>query len=82
MLVHCDSIVAIAKIKNRYYNGKRRQIRRKHNTIRECISNGAIRVDFVLTNENLVNPLTKGLNREKVRETRGEQTFNTHPKPA
>jgi len=69
VLIHCDSTAAIAKIKNRYYNGKRRQIRRKHSTIRECISNGAVRVDFVRTDENLADPLTKGLNREKVRET-------------
>ena len=69
MLIHCDSIAAIAKIKNRYYNENRREIRRKHITIIDCISNGAVRVDFVRTNENLVDPLTKGLNREKVRET-------------
>jgi len=69
VLIHCDSTVAIAKIKNRYYNGKRRHIRQKHITIRECISSGAVRVDFVRTNENVVNPFTKGLNREKFRET-------------
>jgi len=63
VLIHCDSTAAIAKIKNRYYNGKRRQIRRKHSTIRECISKGAVRIDFVRTNENLADPLTKGLNR-------------------
>lgn len=33
MLIHCDSTAVIAKIKNRYYNGKRHQIRRNHNTI-------------------------------------------------
>jgi len=69
VLIHCDSTTAIAKIKNRYYNGKRQQIRRKHNMIRECISNGAVRVGFVRTIENLADLLTKGLNREKVRET-------------
>jgi len=37
--------------------------------IRESISNGAVRVNFVRTNENLVNPLTKRLNREKVQDT-------------
>jgi len=66
VLVHCDSTATIAKIKNRYYNGKRQQIRQKHITIRECISNGVVRVDFVCTNGNLVDPLAKGLNREKV----------------
>lgn len=69
VLIHCDSTAAIAKIENRYYNGKRRQIRRKHSTIREYLSNGTVRVDFVRTNENLADPLTKGLNREKVANT-------------
>jgi hypothetical protein len=35
VLVHCDSTATIAKIKNRYYNGKRQHINRKHNMIRE-----------------------------------------------
>jgi hypothetical protein len=37
--------------------------------IRESISNGAVRVNFVCTKENLVDPLTEGLNREKVQDT-------------
>src|SRR3954462_14926404 len=69
VLIHCDSTAIIAKIENRYYNGKRRQIRRKHNTIRDCISKGAVRVDHVRTYENLAYPLTKGLAREKVYNT-------------
>src|SRR3954465_5613939 len=69
VLIHCDSTAAIAKIENRYYNGKRRQIRRKHSTIRNCISKGAVRVDHVRTDENLADPLTKGLAREKVYNT-------------
>ncbi|XP_058776940.1 NADH dehydrogenase [ubiquinone] flavoprotein 1, mitochondrial-like [Vicia villosa] len=48
VLIHCDSTVAITKIENRYYNGRRRQIRRKHSTVRDCISKGAVRVDHNL----------------------------------
>ena len=69
VLIHCDSTAAIAKIENRYYNGKRRQIRRKHNTVRDCISKGAVRVNHIRTDENLADPLTKGLAREKVHNT-------------
>lgn len=47
VLIHCNSNAAIAKIKNYCYNGKRRQVRRKHIIIRECISKVAIRVDHV-----------------------------------
>ena len=69
MLIHCDSTAAIAKVQNRYYNGKRRQIRRKHSTVRELLSSGAVRVDHIRSNENLADPLTKGLAREKVLTT-------------
>ncbi|CAJ2662205.1 unnamed protein product [Trifolium pratense] len=69
VLIHCDSTAAIAKIENRFYNGKRRQIRRKHSTVRELITTGAVRVDHVRTNDNLADPLTKGLAREKVQNT-------------
>ena len=69
VLIHCDSIAAIANIENRYYNGKRRQIRRNHNTIWYCISKGVVRVDHVCTDVNLADPLTKGLAREKVHNT-------------
>ena len=66
VLIHCDSTAAIAKTENHYYNGKRRQIRRKNNTVRDYISKGVVRVDHVHTDENLAYPLTKGLAREKV----------------
>lgn len=69
ILIHCDSTAAIAKVQNRFFNGKRRQIRRKHSTVRELLTNGAVRVDYVRTNENLADPLTKGLAREKVWNT-------------
>lgn len=69
VLIHYDSSTTIAKIENRYYNGKRRQMRRKHNTLRDCISKGAIRVDHVSTYVNLADPLTKELAREKVQNT-------------
>ncbi|KAA0046026.1 putative Polyprotein [Cucumis melo var. makuwa] len=69
ILIHCDSTAAIAKVQNRYYNGKRRQIRCKHSTIRELLTTGAVIVDYIRSDNNLVDPLTKGLAREKVFKT-------------
>jgi len=69
VLIHCDSTATIAKTENCYYNGKSRQIRRKHNIVQEFLSTGAVRVDHVHTDENLADPLTKGLAREKVHNT-------------
>ena len=69
ILTHFDSTTAITKVQNRYYNGKRRQIRRKYNTITEFLTSGAVRVDHIRIDENLADHLTKGLAREKVFKT-------------
>lgn len=63
VLIHCDCIAAISKVQDWYYNGKRRQICRKHSTIRGFLSTKAVRVDhvYVRTEDNIVDPLTKGL---------------------
>lgn len=69
MLIHFDNTTSIANIKNHYYNGKRQQMRQKHSTIREFLSNRAVKVDFVCVDENLADPLTEGLTREKFQNT-------------
>ena len=60
--IHCDSQSAIGRAQNNMYNGKSRHIRRRHNTIKQQLSNGVISVDFVKSKDNIADPLTKGLN--------------------
>ena len=67
--IHCDSQSAIGRAQNSMYNGKSRHIRRRHNTIKQQLSNGAISVDFVKSKDNIADPLTKGLNRELVEKS-------------
>ena len=43
-----------------------RHISRKHNTIRQLLSIGIISIDYVKSKDNIVDPLTKGLNRKLV----------------
>ena len=69
ILIHYDSTAGIAKVHNHYYNGKRQQIRRKHSTIREFLTTGAVIVDYVRSDDNLVDPLMKGLAIEKIFKT-------------
>ena len=45
------------------YNGKSRHIRRRHNSIRQLLSNGVVSIDYVKSKDNIADPLTKGLNR-------------------
>ncbi|PHU25293.1 hypothetical protein BC332_03625 [Capsicum chinense] len=66
---HCDSHAAIGMAERMMYNGKSRHIRRRHNTARELLSSEIITVDYVKSKDNVSNPLTKGLSRERVEWT-------------
>ncbi|KAM3236510.1 hypothetical protein P3L10_016547 [Capsicum annuum] len=70
--IHCDSQAAIGREGSMMYNGKSRHIRRRHNTVRELLSSGIITIDYVKSNDNVSNPLTKGLSREGVERTSKE----------
>ena len=51
------------------YNGKSRHIRRRHNTIKQLLSTGVISMDYVQSKDNIIDPLTKRLNRELVEKS-------------
>ncbi|PHU24524.1 hypothetical protein BC332_09631 [Capsicum chinense] len=51
------------------YNGKSRQIRQRHNIIRELLSSRVIGVDYVKSMDNVPDPLTKGISIEGVERT-------------
>ena len=57
------------RVKNNFYNGNIRYIRRKHDTIRQLLTNGIISIDYVKSKENLADPLTKGVTRKQVTYT-------------
>ena len=69
ILIHCDSIAAIGRVKNHYYKGKSRPIRRKHSIVRSYLSSGIIAVDYIKSNENLADPFTKALAKDRVWNT-------------
>ena len=54
------------------YNGKSRHIRCRHNTIIQLFSIGVISINYVKSKDNIMNPLTKGLNRELVEKSSKE----------
>ena len=64
--LHCDSQATISCARNKIYNGKKRHICLRHNIVRQLISNGVIAMEFVRSEKNLVDPLTKGLTRQLV----------------
>ena len=67
--IHCDSQAEIGRARNVMYNDKSRHIRRRHDTVRQLLSNGIITIDYVKSKDNIVDSLTKGLTREMVAKT-------------
>ncbi|KAL0332841.1 UNVERIFIED_CONTAM: Retrovirus-related Pol polyprotein from transposon TNT 1-94 [Sesamum calycinum] len=67
--IHCDSQAAIGIAKNYAYNGKRRHIHIRHGAVKELLKNGIISLEYVRSERNLADPLTKGLTRRNILET-------------
>ncbi|KAL0402422.1 UNVERIFIED_CONTAM: hypothetical protein Slati_4272100 [Sesamum latifolium] len=58
--VHCDSQTTVAKVRSRKYNEKtKRHIQVRLKSIRTLVSDRVIGIDFVGTNDNVTDPLTK-----------------------
>ena len=67
--IHCDSQEAIGVAKSSVYNGKKRHIYIRHEAVRHLILNGVLTLEFIRSEKNLADPLTKGLNRKVVLES-------------
>ncbi|CAM8888778.1 unnamed protein product [Rhodiola kirilowii] len=66
ILIHCDSTAALAKVYSHVYNGKSRHLGVRHSAVRELITHEVISVNFVKSQQNLADHLTKGLVREVI----------------
>ncbi|GJV62063.1 hypothetical protein Tco_1468163 [Tanacetum coccineum] len=64
--IRCDSAATLAKAYSQMYNGKSRHLGVRHSMIRELITNGVISIEFVRSQQNLADHLTKGLARDLV----------------
>jgi hypothetical protein len=67
--LHCDSQSMLSRAYSQIYNGKSRHIGLRHSYVRNLITDGVITIDYVKSNQNLADPLTKGLARELVWRT-------------
>ncbi|GKB66566.1 zinc finger, CCHC-type containing protein, partial [Tanacetum coccineum] len=62
--IPCDSAPMMARAYSQIYNGKSRHLGVRHSMVRELIRNGVISIEFVRTQHNLADHLTKGLARD------------------
>nr|GEW10443.1 zinc finger, CCHC-type [Tanacetum cinerariifolium] len=61
--IYCDSITTLAKAYSQMYNGTSRHLGVRNSMIRKLIMNGVISIEFVRSQHNLADDLTKGLTR-------------------
>ncbi|GKA60379.1 zinc finger, CCHC-type containing protein [Tanacetum coccineum] len=64
--IRCDSAATLAKAYSQMYNGKSKHLSVRHSMICELIMNGVVSREFVRSQQNLANHLTKGLARDLV----------------
>nr|GEY63010.1 zinc finger, CCHC-type [Tanacetum cinerariifolium] len=64
--IHCDSAATLAKAYSQMYNGKSRHLGVRHSMIRALITNGVISIEFMRSQQNLVDHLKKRLARDFV----------------
>nr|GEV53409.1 zinc finger, CCHC-type [Tanacetum cinerariifolium] len=66
IFIRCNSAATFAKAYSQMYNEKSRHLGVKYSMICELIMNGVISIEFVRSQQNLVDHLTKGLARDLV----------------
>ncbi|KAG8657733.1 hypothetical protein MANES_03G098716v8, partial [Manihot esculenta] len=66
--MRCDCQTTIAIAKSKTFNGKNRHIHLRHNVIKQLPKNGTISIDYVKSEVNLADPLTKHLGRKLIDE--------------
>nr|GEV58974.1 zinc finger, CCHC-type [Tanacetum cinerariifolium] len=69
--IRCDSAPTMARAYSQIYNGKSRHLGVRHSMVKELIRNGVISIEFVRTQYNLADHLTKGLARDLVQDLKG-----------
>jgi len=67
--LHCNSQAAIGVVHNITYDRIKRHIRIRHGVVKKLLKHGVISLEYVRSNKNLVDPITKGLPRRVVIES-------------
>ena len=67
--MHCDCQAAISITKNKPFNGKNEHIHLRHKVVKQLLKEEIIFIDYVKSEVNLANPLTKPSRRKLIFKT-------------
>ena len=65
-IIFCDNMLAIEMTKNPVFHARRKHIELRHHFIRDLVNKGEIRLEFIGTNEQPADVLTKPVSKEKL----------------
>ena len=66
-----DNKSAISLFKNPVFHDRSKHIELRYHFIRQCVEEGSIDINYIRTNDQLTDPLTKALGRIQFLELRG-----------
>eukprot|EP00253_Pinus_taeda_P010899 PITA_10899 len=64
-VIYCDNQSCVKQTKNPLFHGKSKHIKIKYHFIRDMVQKGAVKLQYVSTNEQIADILTKPLSRVK-----------------
>ncbi|CAL1407137.1 unnamed protein product [Linum trigynum] len=64
-IIHCDNMSAIAMTKNPVFHARSKHIELRHHFIRDLVNEGLIEMEFINTNDQPADIMTKAVTREK-----------------
>ena len=72
VVLNVDNKSAISLSKNPVFHDRSKHIEIRYHFIRECVENGKVQIEFVRSEEQLADMLTKALGRTKLQEQRAK----------
>ena len=67
--MHCDYQMAIIIAKNKSFNDKNQHIRLRHDIVKQLLKDEIISIDYMKSEMNLIDHLTKPFSRNMILET-------------
>jgi hypothetical protein len=79
IVIHCDNQSCIRLSKNPVFHDRSKHIDIRYQFIRDCVQRGAVRLDYIQTDEQMVDIFTKALSRQKFMKFNDQMELRHNP---
>jgi hypothetical protein len=78
-VIHCDNQSCIKLSENPVFHDRSKHIDIRYHFIRDCVQRGAVRLDYIQTDEQIADIFTKALSRQKFMKFRDQMGLRQNP---